>query len=213
MPGPPGGRPSRTTIAIAAGIGVLVIAGGVIGGVVATREGAGSGTGTPLPGLLTGPAPWGPNTTELRARLEALGLPALPAEAFALHIHQHLDVFVDGKRVTVPANIGINFEERFLSPLHTHDPSGIIHVESPTVRTFTLGQFFGVWGVRFTRTCLGGYCASGAKKLRVFVNGAPVPGDPGKLPLAAHQEIVVAYGTRADLPQPLPSSYQFPAGL
>ncbi len=209
VPGPPGRRPSRRAIALAAGIGALVIAGGVIGGVVATRESAPSA----LPGLLSGPAPWGPNTSELRARLDALGLPALPAEAFVLHIHQHLDVFVDGKRVTVPANIGINFEERFLSPLHTHDASGIVHVESPTVRTFTLGEFFGVWGVRFTPMCLGGYCASGRKRLRVFVNGAPVPGDPGKLPLAEHQEIVVAYGTRAELPQPLPSSYRFPAGL
>jgi hypothetical protein len=47
----------------------------------------------------------------------------------------------------------------------------------------------------------------------VFVNGAPVPGDPGRLPLAEHQEIVVAYGTMAELPQPLPSSYRFSAGL
>jgi hypothetical protein len=46
------------------------------------------------------------------------------------------------------------------SPIHTHDTSGIVHIESPTVRPFTLGQFFDVWGVRFTSDCIGGDCNS-----------------------------------------------------
>jgi hypothetical protein len=62
-----------------------------------------------------------------------------------LHIHQHLDVFDNGRRVTVPAGIGIG--DTFISPLHTHDTSGVMHVESPTIRPFTLAEFFGVWGV------------------------------------------------------------------
>jgi hypothetical protein len=66
-----------------------------------------------------------------------------------------------------------------------------MHVESPTVRTYTLGQFFAVWGVRFTPTCLG---------------------DPTALTLEPHQEIVVAFGTAAQLPAPIPSSYAFAPG-
>jgi hypothetical protein len=212
--GPGTARPSRRTLWIAAGIGAAVIAAGVVAGVIATHEGAGVPTacgGQSLPGLLTGPEPWPANTRQLRARLDKLGLPALSAEGTALHVHQHLDVFVDGQRTLVPAYIGI--QQRFLSPIHTHDPSGIIHVESPTMRRFTLGEVFGVWGVRFTPDCLGGYVAGGGKQLRVYVNGARVPGDPGKLILAAHQEIAVTYGTQAELPKPIPQHSAFPGGL
>jgi len=205
--GPGAARPSRRTLWIAAGI---------VAGVLATHEGAGVPTvcgGQSLPGELTGPEPWGANTGQLRARLDKLGLPALQAEGTVLHIHQHLDVFIDGQRTLVPAYIGINVQQRFLSPIHTHDdPTGIIHVESPTMRTFTLGEVFGVWGVRFTPNCLGGYVAGGGKQLRVYVNGARVPGDPGKLILAPHQEIAVMYGTQAELPKPIPQHFAFPEG-
>jgi hypothetical protein len=112
----------------------------------------------------------------------------------------------------VPAGIGIDPAVGY-APLHTHDPSGVIHVESPTVRTYTLGQFFAVWGVRFTPSCLGGYCAAGGRQLRVYVNGRAYRGDPATLALTAHQELVVAFGTAAQLPSPIPSTYQFPAGL
>ncbi len=33
-----------------------------------------------------------------------------------------------------------------MAPLHTHDTSGIIHVESNTVRPYTLGEFLSIWG-------------------------------------------------------------------
>jgi hypothetical protein len=166
----------------------------------------------PLAGELTNPAPWSANTADLLARLAALGLPALSSEGTTLHIHQHLDVFVAGRRVVVPAGIGIDPEGRFIAPIHTHDATGVIHVESPTVRTFTLGEFFGVWGVRFGSGCLGGYCTGQAGTLRVYANGQQVS-DPAGLALTAHQEIVVAFGTARELPRPLPASYDFPPGL
>jgi hypothetical protein len=160
---------------------------------------------------LAGPAPWPANTDGLRSRLGALGLPALGREGTALHIHAHLDVFVHGRRVAVPAGIGIGPD--FISPLHTHDASGVVHVESPDVRTFTLGEVFGVWGVRLTRRCLGGYCASGADHLRVYVGGRELTGDPRLLHLAPHSEIVVAFGTPRQLPRPLPSRFAFAPGV
>jgi hypothetical protein len=167
-----------------------------------------------LPGILSGPAPWPANTDKLKARLSALGLPALSAEGTTLHIHQHLDLYVDGTKQVVPAQIGILTSPQVVfSPLHTHDTSGIIHVESQTVRSFTLGEFFDVWGVRFTPTCVGGYCNQGDKTLRVYVDGQIVTGDPTLLELFAHEEIAVTYGTQAQLPNPIPSSYTFPPGL
>jgi hypothetical protein len=131
---------------------------------------------------LVGRAPWPRNIAGLRARLNALGLPALAQEGTALHIHQHLDLYVDGRRVAVPAGIGIDESQGFISPLHTHDESGVIHVESPDVRTFTLGQFFAVWGLRLTPRCLGGNCATRSKVIRVFVDGKQLRGRSAPAP-------------------------------
>jgi hypothetical protein len=168
-----------------------------------------------LPGVQAGNAPWsaGNDPANLKARLTAIGLDALGAEGQVVHIHQHLDIFVSGKPVELPAEIGIPPDGSFISPLHTHDTSGIIHVESPTVRDFTLGQFFDVWGVKLTSTCLGGYCNSGDATLAVYVNGHKVTQDPALIVLASHQEIVVTYGTPSQLPAPIPSSFTFPVGL
>lgn len=166
-----------------------------------------------LPGEQTGSPPWDAGGAQLGPRLAAIGLPALSAEGAVVHIHQHLDIFVDGRRVTVPAAIGIDPNEQFISPLHTHDATGVIHVESATEAVFTLGQFFDVWGVRFDPSCIGGECAGGGRDLRVFSDGKPFEADPRSLVLTDHEEIVVALGTNAQLPDPIPSTYRFPKGL
>lgn len=161
-----------------------------------------------LPGIQTGAAPWLPEVDNLLSRLKAINLPALYEEGNVLHIHQHLDILVNSKPVIVPAGIGINPVARFISPLHTHDVSGVIHVESDVMRDFTLGQFFDVWGVRFSKNCVGAYCAKGADTLRVFVNGEAVSGDPRSLVLREHQEIAVIYGP-ATANLSVPSTYRF----
>ena len=158
-----------------------------------------------LPGLEKGKAPWPPEYGSLPDRLKPLGLSALGGEAQALHIHQHLDIFVNGKPVVVPKFIGID-DGAFLTELHTHDSSGIMHLESPVKKPFALGQFFGVWGLRLSKQCIGGYCATPTKPLRMWVNGRPYLGDPNNLVLQAHQVIVIAYGRR---PQTIRSSYDF----
>lgn len=197
-------------------LAMLAVAAVVVGAVIAGAKG---GSSSPplvpahLSGELVGRAPWPRNIAGLRARLNALGLPALAQEGTALHIHQHLDLSVDGRRVTVPGGIGIDESQGFISPLHTHDESGVIHVESPAVRTFTLGQFFAVWGLRLTPRCLGGYCAKGSTVLRVFADGKRFSGDPRLVPLAEHEEILVAFGTRAQLPHQIPVRFEFAPGL
>ena len=207
-------RVRRRRLGIAAVLAAVLVAG--IGGLAvsaANRDRQPATSPGPLAGLQTGPAPWGANTADLAERLRAIGIPALsPMEGTAVHIHQHLDLYVDGRKVLVPAGIGIDPAVGY-APLHTHDPSGVIHVESPTVRTYTLGEFFAVWGVRITPSCLGGYCAGGGRQLRLFVDGRADRGDPTTLALAPHQELVVAFGTAAQLPSPIPSTYQFPPGL
>lgn len=166
-----------------------------------------------LPGLLTTPAPWPKNTDQLAQRLDKIHLPQLNAEGNALHIHQHIDIFVDGHQVPVPADIGVPTPESFISPIHVHDDTGVLHVESPTVQDYYLGQFFDVWGVKFDGNDLGGYHVSGDKQLAVYVNGQKTSGDPRQVKLDAHQEIVVTYGTASELPNPIPASFQFGEGL
>jgi len=158
-----------------------------------------------LHGLQTGPPPWDNGVRGLTGRLRLLGLSPLPREGNVLHIHQHLDLYVSGAKVTLPAYVGINFASQYITEVHTHDTSGIIHVESPTMRDFTLGQLFGEWGVKLTASCVGRYCGP----LKWWVNGQRVTGDPALLVLRSHQEIAVAEG-----PPPLivPKRYAFPAG-
>lgn len=171
-----------------------------------------------LPGLLTTPPPWPANAGELQLRLRAIGLPALTEEGQVVHIHQHLDLFVDGKPVRVASDIGIAADRSFISPLHTHapragqPPDGIMHVESPTQASFSLGQFFAVWGVHLNANCIGGRCADvTGHELHTWVDGKPVAGDPTRIVLAEHQEIVLAYGTPEQMPKKVPSSYDFKA--
>ena len=159
-----------------------------------------------IPGLQTGAPPWDNSSAVLADRLSQLKLDALGQEGTVLHIHQHLDVYVNGKKVTVPALIGIDTAGQFLTQLRTHDATGIMHVESPTKRTFVLGQFFGEWGVKLTKTCISTYCGD----LHWWVNGKKMTGNPAQLALKPHQEIVIAFGKP---PFPVPASYKFPAGL
>lgn len=165
-----------------------------------------------LASLSTGPAPWQPEYRHLSDRLLAIHLPLLGAEGTAQHIHAHLDIYVNGKAVEVPADIGIP-PDGGITPLHTHDASGIIHVESPDAKAvYTLGQFFDIWGVQLTATSVGGYRDTAGEQLAVYDNGQKV-GNPAQLAIKAHHEIVVAYGTAAQVSSHIPDSYHFPAGL
>jgi hypothetical protein len=174
---------------------------------------AAAGSASRLPGLMTGKGPWGPNDgPSLKPRLRAIGLDALPREALRMHTHQRMAILVNGRGQYLPAGIGIDAKGKFITELHTHDYSGIIHVESPVVRNFTLGEFFDVWGLRFSKDCLGGYCAKGDRQVMVWTNGNRVHGDPRKIALTEHLSIVVAYGTRASVPKRIPKHFPFPAG-
>ena len=131
-----------------------------------------------------------------------------PTEAFTFHIHAHLDMIVDNKFVTTPAGIGIKPNE-CLFWLHTHTSDGIIHIESPATRIFTLGQFIQVWdstpGISPTFEKL----TNGDTNLKVFVNGNEVKDTFDKISLSAHDEIVIISGP---VPPSFPSSYQFAVG-
>lgn len=157
-----------------------------------------------MPGLQTGAPPWNNGSGNLQDKLSFVHLDPLAQEALAFHIHQHLDVYVNGQHVTVPALIGI-FGNSFITEMHTHTPDGVLHVESAKNRPYVLGQFFGEWGVRLNASCIGGYCGN----LHWWLDGKPQTGNPADLIVHAHQEIVIAAGKP---PAHIPASYNFPAG-
>ena len=150
--------------------------------------------------------------TDVTAAVHKAGLPMLGSEGSTEHIHVHLDILVDGKAVTVPELVGIDENAGTISPLHTHDTSGVIHIESPQVSTFSLGQFFTEWNVTLSATQLGGYTTGNGNTLRAYVNGKLITGDPAAITFTAHDEIALVYGP-ADAKVTVPSNYNWTSGL
>lgn len=147
-------------------------------------------------------------------RTVAAGLEPERKEFLRNHVHAHLDVFVDGKPIAVPAGIGINVHDpdvkRFedptvsyggitlchkpcISPLHTHDGTGILHTESATPKPNTLGEFFTEWGVALSKSCVEKHCSP--KKIAFYVDGKPYTDDPRAIELTDRKEIAVVVGT------------------
>jgi hypothetical protein len=185
---------------------VVVFASGSSGPGSAGKVGVSIPNLATLPGIQKGQPPWPPEESKLRERSEILGVPLLTREALQVHYHAHLDIFDNGRQIPVPANIGISQRQGVISVLHTHDNAGFMHVEAPQAYDYTLGQFFGVWGLLLDRRCIGGLCAKPGTPLKVWVNGHPFRADPTRLILEDHQEIVIAYGTP---PTKIPNSYDF----
>jgi hypothetical protein len=135
------------------------------------------------------------------------GVQCAPVEQLAYHIHSHLQVYVDGRSRALPGGIGIvgalapqqtpegPFYEggQCLYWLHTHTPDGVIHVESPTVRVYTLGNFFDEWRQPLTRTQV----ASARGKVTAFLNGKRWTKDPRAIPLLPHGSIQLDVGSPA----------------
>lgn len=158
------------------------------------------------------------------------GLAPEPREYLETHTHAHLDLFVDGQPVPVPAGIGIDIGAAgitdtptpdgtahfyavktcsavCLSPLHTHDPSGLIHTESKVKNhpPDRLGQFFAEWGVLLDASCVGEYCEPDAQ-IRVYLDGHLHTGKPQEIALSSHLEIAIVIGRAPDL---IPSTWPF----
>mgnify|MGYP001610615587 CR=1 FL=1 len=90
-----------------------------------------------------------------------------------IHWHPEIKISILGKNQEIPARIGLGLAE---NPIHTHDASGVIHLEfSGVVKEgdIKLGQFFQVWGKRFNKDCIFDKCSGPEGKLKILVNGEP----------------------------------------
>ena len=119
-------------------------------------------------------------------------VPCGPSEVLVHHEHAHLTIVIRGQLRTVPANVGITATQ--ICWLHTHDTSGIIHVEAADNRTFTLGDFFGVWRQPLSATVLGGERAGSGEAIQVSVNQQQYTGAPETIVLRDKQDIVLQLG-------------------
>jgi hypothetical protein len=213
-----GGRPSGWWWVVGAVVVIAALSVVIIFAV--TKKSDDRQTDAAAPGLDSPPAtvaasdealpPW-PAPSDATAAATKAGLPMLSAEGNVEHIHVHLDVLADGKAVPVPSKIGIDTTRGAISPLHTHDDSGVIHIESPVKRQFSLGEFFTEWGLSLSADNIGGLRAANGKTVRVYVNGKPRTGDPAAITFNQHDEIALVYGP----PQPdekVPATYEFPPG-
>jgi hypothetical protein len=147
------------------------------------------------------------------------GIACQASEQVLFHIHAHLTIFVRGAARRVPAGIGIAPPDQIAATpqgafvtggacftwLHTHAADGIIHTESQVNRTYTLGEFFDIWGQRLNRNQVGP--AHG--RVTALFNGRAFTGNPREIPLLAHAMIQLEVGR----PLLAPEKITFPDGL
>jgi len=135
------------------------------------------------------------------------GIQCNNVEQLVSHIHAHLDIFINGQPYTIPSQIGIT--DKCFYWLHTHDESGIIHIESPVAKDYTIGQFFDIWNKKFSNTQILDNIVNGKNTLNVYVNGNKENAGVNyrDIKLKAHDEIAVVYGKP---PSTIPSKYNFP---
>jgi hypothetical protein len=129
------------------------------------------------------------------------------------HFHAHLSLFANGQQIAIPRGIGIMepvlqgetvLAGRCFYWLHSHDRSGIIHVEPAVAgRTFTLGQYFDIWGQPLASDKVATYSGP----VTVYIDGKRYTGDPRAIVLGKYQQITLEVGTRV-----APPVYTFPVG-
>jgi hypothetical protein len=150
------------------------------------------------------------NTPTAASALTVDGIQCNTNEQLLFHIHTHLDIFVNGQLIYIPPQIGI-IPDKCIYWLHTHDGTGVIHIESPIKRDFTLGQFLDIWSKKLNNSSEFANIFGGKNIPEAYVNGQKVTGvNYREIKLHAHDEIALVYGKP---PGTTPSGYDFPQGV
>lgn len=144
----------------------------------------------------------------------ASSVPCDLLEHTVYHYHVALQIIDEGQPVTIPADVGRPGLCYYWLHMHASTP-GLIHVESPTPRQFTLGDFFDVWAktssepVRLDSGHIGTITLSPGQSVVVFVDGQRYKGDPSGIVLVA-RDVIQLEITPPTLDPPPP--FAFPSG-
>ncbi|HLI09790.1 MAG TPA: hypothetical protein VKV40_24735 [Ktedonobacteraceae bacterium] len=159
-------------------LAAVVVGGGLIGGIIAYNN-LNSASSTAV-------------TSDNPAYPVIDGIACQAGEQLAYHIHAHVSIYINGKLSQIPQYVGIASDGSCYYWLHTHDTSGVIHIESPTQKNYTLGNFLDEWSQQFSS--LGYPSELGLTSgWQVWVNGKPYSGDFHNITLTAHELITLAY--------------------
>jgi hypothetical protein len=198
--------------------GLVVVVVGVMGagiGIGVANKGGGD-KNKPNPAASAAPSGTGPEGIPLEAGTVLAGLEKAASgatvngvscdasEQVAYHIHTHLAIYVNGTLRPVPTGIGIVTPQITQGPggpfaaaskcyywLHTHTNDGIVHIESPTPKTYTLGDFFAIWGQTLNANAVGSQTGA----VTAYVNGTKFTGDPATIPLGSRTAIQLDVGS------------------
>lgn len=132
------------------------------------------------------------------------GIKSNDHEQILFHVHAHLAIYVNGKQKLIPYGVGIvppyQLQQTQDGPfvaggsafywLHTHDESGVIHIEAPVQHSFTLGDFFAEWRQPLSANQVG----PDKGKVTAFLDNKRYTGDPAKIPLTAHALVQLDVG-------------------
>lgn len=151
------------------------------------------------------------------------------------HVHAFLGIIVNGRQLALPDGIGMvqpgadityegipnwtEYASKCYYYTHTHDASGVMHLESPksmppTSSLFTLGNFLDVWGIKVSSSGVGPYGGTVKTYLaQVPFKTESVPntdyvlysGDPNAIPLYSHTCIWLEVGPNYVDPSKLPT--------
>lgn len=132
------------------------------------------------------------------------GIECNRTEQLNFHVHTHLDVFVDGNEQQVPNNVGRLDSPSCLYWLHTHTTDGLIHIEAPQSREFTLGQFLDIW--QKTNDSGGFFSSVSGKNATVYIDGDQFGRNYREAPLESLEQIALVYG---EPPAEIPDEYTF----
>jgi len=144
----------------------------------------------------------------------ASAVPCDLLEHTVYHYHVALQIIDDGQPVAIPTDVGRPALCYYWLHMHAATP-GLIHVESPTQRTFTLGDFFDVWAKTSSRPVqldsghVGTITLNPGQSVVAFVDGQRYSGDPRGIVLVAHDVIQLEI-TPPTIDPPPP--YTFPSG-
>jgi hypothetical protein len=146
-------------------------------------------------------------------------IPCDQLEHTQVHYHAELQILNAGHAVPIPTGVGRTASCFYWLHMHNGEP-GMIHIESPSDRTFTLADFFSVWSAwsgekqLLDRTHVSTIALTGDEKLAVYVDkgdGTTVyTGEPAQIVLEGHEVITLEITPPTIAPPP---GYTWPPGF